>query len=266
MVLKELFTRLWNDYATIAPAAASIRQKLLDRGETVVNDHIALRTFGHAAVDIEVLDRAFVDAGYEPAASYAFEDKKLQACHYEHPARLPKIFISSLILEDCSPALQDAVEGLVSTLPAGAASEPYFVVSGRRWPLDSETYDALRAESEYAAWVAAFGFRANHFTIDLSALRGWDGIRAFNDWVAGEGFALSDAGGTIKGSPEDFLEQSSTLGDEVEITFDDGETRRVRSCYYEFAQRYDRPDGTRFEGFVAGSADKIFESTDSAAT
>ena len=35
----------------------------------------------------------------------------------------------------------------------------------------------------------------------------------------------------------------------------------VTSCYYEFAYRYPMADGTLFSGFVADSADKIFEST-----
>ncbi|MGB1300776.1 MAG: DUF1338 domain-containing protein, partial [Pseudoalteromonas tetraodonis] len=32
-------------------------------------------------------------------------------------------------------------------------------------------------------------------------------------------------------------------------------------CFYEFAIRYPKPDGEIYTGFVAASADKIFEST-----
>ena len=40
-----------------------------------------------------------------------------------------------------------------------------------------------------------------------------------------------------------------------------GETVQIPSCFYEFAQRYELPDGKLYQGFVAASADKIFEST-----
>ena len=35
----------------------------------------------------------------------------------------------------------------------------------------------------------------------------------------------------------------------------------IPCCYYEFAKRYTQADGKLFRGFVAQSADKIFEST-----
>ena len=35
------------------------------------------------------------------------------------------------------------------------------------------------------------------------------------------------------------------------------ETHDITGCYYEFALRHNK-----FDGFIAGSADKIFESTD----
>ncbi|MBI5154978.1 DUF1338 family protein, partial [Candidatus Poribacteria bacterium] len=57
--------------------------------------------------------------------------------------------------------------------------------------------------------------------------------------------------------------QGSTMGDEVEIEFVDGRREMIPSCYYEFARRYPDPKtGKIYDGFVAASADKIFESTD----
>ncbi|MFP3457566.1 DUF1338 family protein, partial [Psychrobacter sp. SIMBA_152] len=73
-------------------------------------------------------------------------------------------------------------------------------------------------------------------------------------------FALNTSGGEVKGSPEVLLEQSSTLADEYAVTFSDGDMR-IPSCFYEFAIRYPKPDGEIYTGFVAASADKIFEST-----
>ncbi len=57
------------------------------------------------------------------------------------------------------------------------------------------------------------------------------------------------------------LEQSSTLADKVSVAFSDGELA-IPSCFYEFALRYPKADGELYTGFVAASADKIFESTD----
>ena len=70
---------------------------------------------------------------------------------------------------------------------------------------------------------------------------------------------------TIKGSPEELLEQSSTMADRAEVAFSD-QTVSIPSCFYEFALRYPKPDGELYTGFVAASADKIFESTDSKST
>lgn len=259
--LSELFSALWSDYAAITPQAQAISALLAGRGDHVHNDHIALRTFGLEGVDIEDLDRAFVGAGYEPIEHYEFPNKKLDACHYEHPrVGMPKVFISSLRVDELSEAAGVAIRKLVTQLPPGAAAEPHFVVSGRRWSLDVATYRALLAESEYAAWVAAFGFRANHFTVLVNALESFSGLAELNEFLVGNGFKLNESGGAIKGSPEQLLEQSSTLADRVTMELDDGEIE-IPSCYYEFARRYPKNDGELFSGFIASSADKIFEST-----
>nr|WP_293271384.1 hypothetical protein [Nannocystis sp.] len=47
------------------------------------------------------------------------------------------------------------------------------------------------------------------------------------------------------------------------MEFSDG-VYAVPGCYYEFARRYPGPDGALFDGFIEGSADRIFESTDRA--
>lgn len=46
----------------------------------------------------------------------------------------------------------------------------------------------------------------------------------------------------------------------TEVNFSDGK-KQIPSCYYEFAKRYKDSDGKLYQGFVAKSADKIFEST-----
>ena len=121
------------------------------------------------------------------------------------------------------------------------------------------------AESEYAAWLAAWGYRANHFTVSINALPGFDNLEQVNQVLHQRGFALNINGGEIKGGPEVYLAQSATLADEAEVAFLDG-THLLPSCFYEFAQRYLQPNGELYRGFVEASADKIFHSTDSKGT
>jgi hypothetical protein len=119
----------------------------------------------------------------------------------------------------------------------------------------------LREESEYAAWFYVFGFRANHFTVSVNALKKYDTILKVNQLLKENGFLLNSSGGEVKGTMNDYLQQSSTMADIIPVDFEEG-TFNIPSCYYEFAQRYTLPNGKLFSGFVAQSADKIFESTD----
>lgn len=260
--LRHLLDRLWRDYAAESPQVAVIHRLLADAGERVVHDHLALRTWGDPRCDIDVLARPFVRAGYRPAGVYRFADKKLVARHFEHDdPDLPLVFISELVLAECSPALQDSVAGLIAQVPSDMLQSPALCAAGRPWRVRHADVQALRRESEYAAWLATFGWRANHFTVLVDALTDLGDLARLNTFLKGHGLKLNSSGGEIKGSPAQGLEQSSTLADEVEVAFADG-TFRVPGCYYEFARRHPGPDGRRFRGFIEGSADRIFESTD----
>ena len=115
-------------------------------------------------------------------------------------------------------------------------------------------------ESDYGAWLLAMGFRANHFTVYINTLQKLTSIRKMNDFLKNHGFSLNESGGEVKGSSKEFLEQSSIMADTQVLGFREGEFE-VSTCYYEFAQRYELPSGGIFQGFIANSASKIFEST-----
>ena len=260
--VRQLLEKLWDDYAGLNPSAKAIQELLVATGERIVNDHIALRTFRDPKVGIDALAKAFIAGGYKARGEYDFPEKKLYARHYEHAdVEMPKVFISELKLDECSPAVKEKVQALIAQVPDGLPAKENFAVSGRPWKVTWEEYEALAAESEYASWVAAFGFRANHFTIFVNALDTFDSLELLNGFLKDNGYKLNTSGGEIKGTPEVFLEQSSTLADRVEVKFDDGSRHVIPACYYEFAKRYPMPDGKLFQGFVAKSADKIFEST-----
>lgn len=256
-----LLDKMWRDYVEINPLAQKIYDLFTDAGERVLNDHIALRTFNHPRTTIEVMARPFVAAGYTPCGDYHFTEKKLYAKHYEHvDSQLPTIFISELKVEGFSPALRQVVSRLVDEMPEGKELEFDFVSAGRPWSVSINDYNELMKESEYAAWVAAFGFRPNHFTILINALKKFSNIVEVNTFLKINGFKLNASGGEVKGSQKVCLEQSSTLANTIEVTFEDGKMN-IPACYYEFAKRYPLKDGKIYKGFVAASADKIFEST-----
>lgn len=261
--LHDLLDRLWDDYARINPQAQRIHDLIAARGDRIVNDHIAFRTFEHPRLGIDATARVFESLGYSARDEYDFPEKRLHARHYEadDPA-LPRVFISELRLGELSRGLRDIVASLMRQFDVAALPEDATVIGGALWnPVMRDTYERLRTESEYAAWVAAFGLRANHFTISVNALESFASLAELNAFLKDNGFALNDAGGEIKGSPADLLEQSSTLAAPCPMHFADG-TAEIPGCYYEFAFRHPLPDGSLFPGFVAKSADRLFESTD----
>ncbi len=56
------FEHLWQDYIQMAPAAAQLQQVFLERGEQVVNDHVALRTFNLEPIQLTALEPRYPDA------------------------------------------------------------------------------------------------------------------------------------------------------------------------------------------------------------
>ena len=263
MQLNSIFENLWADYTDLNPSAGKIQNLFTAEGETVTNDHIAFRTLNDPRIDIGHLARPFVSRGYQPMGEYVFEDKHLFAKHFEIPdnANSPRIFISQLILEDVSPFIRNTMRDLVGKIAPGLPEDENLMFAGTLFdPLSYVIYSRLRDESEYAAWFYVFGFRANHFTVSVNTLNKYNSVEKVNQLLIDNGFTLNTSGGAIKGSSDDLLRQSSTMADVVSIRFQEGNFE-IPCCYYEFAQRYLRDDGRLFSGFVAKSADKIFEST-----
>lgn len=261
---QKLFDPIWEDYLKQNPQVKEIYNLFTGIGEEVVNDHIAFRTYNDPRVNIDILAQQFIKAGYEFMGEYQFEQKKLFAKHFElrEFKDAPRIFISELKLEEMSPFLRDLTIGLIDQIPKDILSSPELIIKGRVWEKPSYAiYEKLRQESEYASWVYVFGFRANHFTVNINALKRLDSIEKVNTFLKGNGFKMNTSGGEIKGTPKGLLEQSSIIAGTVPIEFIEG-IKNIPSCYYEFAKRYNDKNGQLYGGFIAKSADKIFESTD----
>lgn len=261
--IEPLLEGMWKNYLELNPDARRIHDLFANINDgIIINDHIALRTFNLKKVSLEKIASPFINAGYTAKGDYNFESKKLTAKHFEHEDKTqPKVFISELRIEELSKAAQTIIHTLVNQLDGSKVNDPHFCYSGRPWSVSSEDYKTLLQESEYAAWMAAFGYRPNHFTVSINHLKTLDTIEAANNFLLKNGFPLNESGGLVKGSPEVCLEQSSTMANEVDVAFNDDKILHIPSCFYEFAKRYPLADGKLYQGFVAASADKIFEST-----
>jgi len=107
------FEHLWQDYIQMAPAAAQLQQVFLERGEQVVNDHVALRTFNLEPIQLTALEPHLLAMSYRRFAPYQFPEKKLQAWGYVPPHdTLPRIFLSELDCSAFSPDLQEILRQL----------------------------------------------------------------------------------------------------------------------------------------------------------
>ena len=262
MNIRELFDDMWALYARINPQVVKVRDLIEEHeGGPIKNDHSAIRTFNHPRINRHVLAKSFLDSGYKAVGDLAFEKKKLDATYYLHDDEdLTRVFISELKLEEFSPELQATINRLVDELSNTAIQQFDFCNYGAPWQMiTKDTYDFLKTESEYAAWVATFGFIANHFTISVTDCESFDNLEQVNSFLKENGYRINDSGGEIKGSVEQGLEQSSIMAEDISVEFDSlkYEPHDIPGCYYEFALRHNG-----FDGFIAGSADKIFESTD----
>ncbi len=264
METKMIFERFWKRFSSENPHAKRIYDLFSARGETVVHDHIALRTFDDPRMNIDVISRVFTKNGYEARGNYEFKVKKLRGMHFEHKTdpKAPKVFISELLLDQFSDYLRTTIRGYLNRLDDRVYADRDMVYGGSIWGKTSfDTYNRLRKESEYAAWLLVYGYRANHFAVKVNELKGFSTLQEVNAFIKSNGYLMTTVGGEIYGTPEELLEQSATLAEIQPVDFTDG-IYEIPSCFYEFTLRYNSPDGTQYPGFIAANADKIFESTD----
>ncbi len=295
--LQTILDGLMKRYQERVPAVNRILQlmqtdQLIHTLDDIENDHIAFRTLGVPHLGIQSFEKIFLHCGYQKRDAYHFAKKKLDAFWYAPPDdRFPRIFISELRVGDLSqeaasivrsytdPIQSDPVDDL--DLDDGAQVDEFLHRGLWRTPTWTD-YQRLSAESEYAAWVIYNRYYLNHFTISVHNLPSpYHTVEAFNQFLERHGIALNDAGGKSKTSPDGLLIQSSTVAEMVEAEFGDGQGGTLRhpiaGSYVEFAERRVLPEFSelpatqvtrahRREGFEAGNADKIFESTFSTQT
>ncbi|GBF92745.1 hypothetical protein Rsub_05114 [Raphidocelis subcapitata] len=264
----------------------------------VAHDHLAFRTLGVPGLGIDSIGRALEAFGYRRQDNSVFPSKKLQATWYAPPPLvpggppayelLPRVFVSQLEVGKLSPAAQSIILRYTSCLSdfTPIAAWGAMLSGALPWsPPSADDYDALLAESEYAAWTLANGYALNHTALSVHRISPpiEGGLAAFNARLRGLGFELNGEGGEVKASSDALLLQSSTVADvdaAAELPSGSGgggkALRRVARAYIEFVERRPLPQHAalpperlaevhRRDGFEAANADNIFASTTLAA-
>lgn len=287
-VITEILESLFLVYSKRVPdvnkiTTAMIKKGLVNNQNEIVNDHIAFRTMGVKYLGINSFEKIFLKHGYKKMDFYHFNAKKLDAFWYAPPSNdLPRIFISELKVDNLSIKAQEIIKSYTNTVTNDPVDKidlnnslqvsEYLQTPLWRLPTKND-YESLLFESEYAAWVIYNRYYLNHYTISVHDLPGeYSDLNQFNEFVKSLGIKLNKSGGEIKVSKDKLLRQSSSVANQIEAKFSEGEKKLIAGSYVEFAERNILPEFSKInnlkierkhrrEGFETGNADKIFEST-----
>ena len=195
----EFFDSLWKQYISVTPQARGIQALLRRRGEEIINDHVAFRTFDIQGFSLETVTGLVAEIGYERFDSYVFPEKHLRAQVYRVPNDhdAPKIFVSELVRAELDSDSQAIIEEITSPLTGeltlkNLAGAYLF----KRPTLDQ--YSRLSDASEYAGWLSTMGYQANHFTVNVNRLRSLDSIDEVIDLLVTNQYRLNHVGGVKK--------------------------------------------------------------------
>jgi len=287
-VITEILESLFLVYSKRVPdvnkiTTAMIKKGLVNNQNEIVNDHIAFRTMGVKNLGINSFEKIFLKHGYKKMDFYHFDAKKLDAYWYAPPSNdLPRIFISELKVDNLSINAQEIIKSYTNTvtndpidkIDLNSSLEVSKYLQTPLWRLPTKNdYESLLFESEYAAWVIYNRYYLNHYTISVHDLPGeYSDLNQFNEFVKSLGIKLNKSGGEIKVSKDKLLRQSSSVANQIEAKFSEGEKKLIAGSYVEFAERSILPEFSKInnlkierkhrrEGFETGNADKIFEST-----
>lgn len=287
-IMTKILDGLFATYSERVPNVRKITSEMVKKGmvkdqNEIINDHVAFRTMGVENLGIASFEKIFLAHGYEKRDFFHFKVKKLDANWYSPPTPdLPRIFISELKVD----LLSEKVKKIIRKYTDSVISDPVDHINLNNaegvssffqnplWELPSiEDYEALLAESEYAAWVIYNRYYLNHYTISVHDLPdAYCSLERFNEFLKSIGIVLNSSGGEIKTSKDKLLRQSSSVANKVVANFSGNKTREIAGSYIEFAERGVLQQFTylpkskitreqRREGFETGNADRIFEST-----
>ena len=288
---------LFHDVMNRVPLGAAYVTERRAAGHRILFDHGALRTIdfgdgptgalpgGHLA-----FARLLTPLGYAVADVYPLDRLKMTGRAYAHldlPEAIPQFFVSELHVQRFSPAFQVIAHAVFdsSTDPLGPAARsaleafsatgacdldraraalPEVIAAFARThgPLRLEHYEALKAESTEAAWIATEGQAFNHATDRVPD------VQAVSDAQKALDRPIKDA---IEISGSGRVRQTAFKAQPVTRVFvtDVGEERRVvPGSFHEFISRDRFVDEHGVERldlrFDSGNAQGIFKMTEAA--
>lgn len=228
----ELLESLWRDFAGATPQAARIRELLVARGELVHHDHVVVRTLAAPGLGMDDLGRRLEAEGFRPRERYRFDEAHLRARYWQHDdPNAPKVFIAELSPGALSPGARAILDRLCAR-PGGAE----LAWPGRPWTPSYADYQALLAESEHAARVAALGIGADRFSLDAGALITFPDLDALIAFLVEHAFRVDGRG-----------ERATLRPDPITVRFAD-RTARIPSGSYELDARPWPRDAARPRG------------------
>ncbi|USQ93955.1 2-oxoadipate dioxygenase/decarboxylase family protein [Caulobacter sp. RL271] len=288
---------LFHDVMNRVPLGAAYVSERRAEGHRILFDHGALRTIdfgdgptGALPAGHQAFARILQPLGYEVADVYPLDRLKMTGRAYAHvdlPEAIPQFFVSELHVQRFSPAFQVIVHAVfdssadvlgeaattalkafatdgVCDLDEARAALPQIVAAFARThgPLRLEHYEALKAESAEAAWIATEGQAFNHATDRVPD------VQAVAESQKALGRPVKDA---VEISGSGRVRQTAFKAQPVSRTFvtDAGEqTLTVPGSFHEFISRDRFVDEHGVERldlrFDSGNAQGIFKMTEAA--
>ncbi len=292
-ILQALLDRLWEKYRHRVSYAQKYTDLVIEKGGSVYNDHIALRTFntitGEQPAGVDAISRIIEPLGYVQKDQYIFTAKQLTAWHWEHENDdFPKIFVSQLevaqlsdetallINQSVDSAVDLITEDDITLLQKLATGEDLdsektttlidnlYTFFNRQWNAPKRAaIEKVNEDSQYAAWTLLHGNSVNHFTayINKQNVSEWPDLQSTVDGLKEAGVPMKEG---IEGETGSKLIQSSTkaIMETCEVIENDGTIGQLEwtYAYYELAER-GQVDGKLFQGFLGEQATHLFDMT-----
>jgi hypothetical protein len=299
-VRKELIERLLKDFKSGSQAYQKIEKKLIERGEKVMIDHIALLDIPGANSGISVLTQILELIGFVKRGSDRLPEKQNNYAWFAEPGiekkdfneALPQIVISDFSIQDLTFPVRSlvakyaevaqaapiaSIRALVNRCSLGdevggrlLVNTIFEFLKNRTYPMPTKKdFEVIRHENELLAWTMIFSKQVNHVAIAGHAFKTLASIVELNDFAVSQcDLNLNNQGGSsVKGGVEKGIAQSATLPERTVIALEDGPVI-LPATYIEFAWRYpqiksiNRPLlwGDYFTGFVTENASQVIQS------
>ncbi len=183
-LLIDVLDGLLDRYIDRVPDAQRIIQLITNRGDMIINDHIAFRS-----IYIESILTIFLHLGFEvkmdinTSRPFNFKGKKLTAVWLKHPNKeVPRIFVSQFRFDEGSEELQKTVSKYlkkwhdpIQSINLNCAKEINDYLHTAQWPTPTyEDYKKIQSESEYLSWVLYNKYYLNHFTLTVHELHSFN--------------------------------------------------------------------------------------------